>query len=208
MELTPKLLAAADMCSKGEEVNLDELAFLLQYAADELGKRPHSGEEQHALLTAFRKRLLARCELLDRPESERATIRAANLEQMIEIEEKLDALLQQRFPASALSEARPTPSAAGHFPAENFRSGRHTYAHVISAEGGDVPAAASTVQKDLSSGLDSTSNKDAAKAVGKAVAERAVEAGVKDVAFDRSGYPYHGRIKELADAAREAGLNF
>ena len=89
-----------------------------------------------------------------------------------------------------------------------FRSGRHIYAQVISAEGGSVLAAASTVQKDLKSGLGSTSNKEAAAAVGKAVAEKAVDAGVKDVAFDRSGYRYHGRIKELADAAREAGLNF
>jgi large subunit ribosomal protein L18 len=71
-----------------------------------------------------------------------------------------------------------------------------------------VIAAASTVQKDLRSGLTSTSNKDAAKAVGKAVAEKAVAAGVTDVAFDRSGYRYHGRIAELADAARESGLKF
>jgi len=88
------------------------------------------------------------------------------------------------------------------------RSGRHIYAQVISAEGGSVIAAASTVQKDLRSGLNSTSNKDAAKAVGKAVAEKAVAAGVTDVAFDRSGYRYHGRVAELADAARESGLKF
>ena len=89
-----------------------------------------------------------------------------------------------------------------------YRSGRHIYAQVIAAEGGSVLAAASTVQKDLRSGLTSTSNKDAAKAVGKAVAERAVAAGVSDVAFDRSGYRYHGRLAELADAARESGLKF
>jgi large subunit ribosomal protein L18 len=88
------------------------------------------------------------------------------------------------------------------------RSGRHIYAQVIAAEGGSVIAAASTVQKDLRTGLTSTSNKDAAKAVGKAVAERAVAAGVSDVAFDRSGYRYHGRVAELADAAREGGLKF
>ena len=88
------------------------------------------------------------------------------------------------------------------------RSGRHIYAQVISAEGGSVIAAASTVQKDLRAGLTSTSNKDAAKAVGKAVAEKAVAAGVSDVAFDRSGYRYHGRVAELADAARESGLKF
>ena len=88
------------------------------------------------------------------------------------------------------------------------RSGRHIYAQVISAEGGSVIAAASTLQKDLRTDLGSTSNKDAAKAVGKAVAEKAVAAGVSDVAFDRSGYRYHGRIAELADAAREVGLKF
>jgi len=64
------------------------------------------------------------------------------------------------------------------------------------------------MQKDVSASLTSTSNKDAAKAVGKAVAEKAVAAGVTDVAFDRSGYRYHGRIAELADAARESGLKF
>ena len=88
------------------------------------------------------------------------------------------------------------------------RSGRHIYAQVIAAEGGKVIVAASTVQKDLRSGLSSTSNKDAAKAVGKAVGEKAVAAGVSDVAFDRSGYRYHGRIAELANAARESGLKF
>jgi large subunit ribosomal protein L18 len=89
-----------------------------------------------------------------------------------------------------------------------FRSGRHIYAQVISAQDGHVLAAASTLQKDIKVDLKSTSNKEAAVAVGKAVAARAVEAGVKDVAFDRSGYRYHGRVKELADAAREGGLNF
>jgi large subunit ribosomal protein L18 len=89
-----------------------------------------------------------------------------------------------------------------------FRSGRHIYAQVISSEDGNVLAAASTLQKDIKAGLKGTSNKEAAAAVGKAIAERAVKAGVKDVAFDRSGYRYHGRVKELADAAREVGLNF
>jgi large subunit ribosomal protein L18 len=89
-----------------------------------------------------------------------------------------------------------------------YRSGRHIYAQVIAAEDGNVIAAASTLQKDVRDGLKSTSNKDAAKAVGKAVGERAVAAGVSDVAFDRSGYQYHGRVAELADAAREAGLKF
>jgi large subunit ribosomal protein L18 len=88
------------------------------------------------------------------------------------------------------------------------RSGKHIYAQVIAAEGGNVIASASTVQKDLRAGLESTSNKEAAKAVGKAVAEKAVAAGVSNVAFDRSGYQYHGRVAELADAAREGGLKF
>lgn len=88
------------------------------------------------------------------------------------------------------------------------RSGRHIYAQVIDAEGGKVLASASTLQKAVRDGLTSTSNKDAAVAVGKAVAEKAVAAGVKAVAFDRSGFKYHGRVKELADAAREGGLQF
>jgi large subunit ribosomal protein L18 len=89
-----------------------------------------------------------------------------------------------------------------------FRSGRHIYAQVISSEDGKVIAAASTLQKDVSADLKGTSNREAAAAVGKAVAERAVEAGIKEVAFDRSGYQYHGRVKQLADAAREVGLDF
>ena len=89
-----------------------------------------------------------------------------------------------------------------------FRSGRHIYAQIISSEDGTVVAAASTLQKDLKSELKSTSNKEAAAAVGKAIAEKAVEAGIKEVAFDRSGYRYHGRVKELADAASEVGLSF
>ena len=89
-----------------------------------------------------------------------------------------------------------------------YRSGKHIYAQVINSEDGSVLAAANTLQSDVKEGLKGTSNKDAAAAVGKFVAERAVEAGVKEVAFDRSGYQYHGRIKELADAAREVGLKF
>ncbi len=87
-----------------------------------------------------------------------------------------------------------------------FRSGRHIYAQVISAEDNKVLATASTLQKDVSAELKGTNNKEAAAAVGKAVAEQAVKAGVKEVAFDRSGFKYHGRIKALADSARENGL--
>jgi len=88
------------------------------------------------------------------------------------------------------------------------RSGRHINAQVIAPEGGEVLAAASTLQKDVREGLEGTCNKDAAAAVGKIVAERALKAGVKEVAFDRSGFKYHGRIKQLAEAAREGGLQF
>ena len=87
-----------------------------------------------------------------------------------------------------------------------FRSSKNIYAQVIDDASGVTVAAASTLEgaKDGLKGSD----KDAAQRVGKLVAERAIEKGVKDVVFDRGGYIYHGRIKALADAAREAGLNF
>jgi len=88
------------------------------------------------------------------------------------------------------------------------RTPRHIYAQVIDADGGKVLASASTVQEAVRTGLKGTGNVDAAKAVGKAIAERAKAAGVEAVAFDRSGFKYHGRIKALADAARENGLKF
>jgi large subunit ribosomal protein L18 len=88
------------------------------------------------------------------------------------------------------------------------RSGQHLYAQVIDASGGKVIAAASTLQKSVRADLKGTKNLVAAAAVGKAVAERALAAGVDSVAFDRSGLKYHGRVKAIADAAREAGLKF
>lgn len=89
------------------------------------------------------------------------------------------------------------------------RSSQHIYAQIISADGASVIAAASTVDKDLKLSLKgSTSNIEAAKAVGTLLAERALGAGVKEVAFDRSGFRYHGRVKALADAAREGGIQF
>ncbi len=88
------------------------------------------------------------------------------------------------------------------------RTGQHIYAQVVTAAGDKVIAAASTVQKSLAEGLKGTKNKDAAALVGKTVAERALKAGVEKVAFDRSGFRYHGRIQALAEAAREAGLKF
>lgn len=89
-----------------------------------------------------------------------------------------------------------------------FRSSKHIYAQVIDDREGKTVACASTLDKDLKGALPKGSDTAAAEAVGKLVAERAVKAGVKDVVFDRGGYLYHGRIKALADAAREAGLNF
>ena len=89
-----------------------------------------------------------------------------------------------------------------------FRTPRHIYAQVIAPDGGHVLATASTVQGDIKGSLKGTGNADAAAAVGKAIAEKAKAAGVSKVAFDRAGFKYHGRIKALADAAREAGLEF
>ena len=89
-----------------------------------------------------------------------------------------------------------------------LRSGQHIYAQVFTADGSKVLASASTVQTDVKDGLKSGKNMDAAARVGKVIAERAQAAGIQKVAFDRSGYRYHGRIKALADAAREAGLEF
>ncbi len=101
-----------------------------------------------------------------------------------------------RFKLKALGETRLTV----------HRTPRHIYAQVISAEGNKVLASASTLDKDLRAG--STGNVDAATKVGALIAERAKTAGVSKVAFDRAGFKYHGRIKALADAAREAGLEF
>jgi large subunit ribosomal protein L18 len=87
-----------------------------------------------------------------------------------------------------------------------FRSLNHCYAQVVDDYAGRTLASASTLDKDL--GLEATGNAAAAAAVGKRVAERAKEAGVELVVFDRNGFPYHGRVKALADAAREGGLKF
>jgi large subunit ribosomal protein L18 len=89
-----------------------------------------------------------------------------------------------------------------------FRSSKHIYAQVIDDSAGRTVVAASTLDKDLRGALKKGSDLEAAQAVGKLVAERALKAGVTDVVFDRGGYIYHGRVKALADAAREAGLNF
>ena len=89
-----------------------------------------------------------------------------------------------------------------------FRSHKHIYAQVVDDEAGHTLAAASTVDIELRVQMDDKSKTEQAAVVGKAVAERAIEAGVSQIVFDRGGYKYHGRIKALADAAREAGLKF
>ena len=89
-----------------------------------------------------------------------------------------------------------------------FRSNKFIYAQVINDAEGATLCAASTIEKDLREKLKSTNSKEAAAEIGKLIAERALAAGIKEVVFDRGGYIYHGRIKALADAAREGGLTF
>ena len=89
-----------------------------------------------------------------------------------------------------------------------YRSSKHIYAQVISGDENTVIASASTIEKTMRESLSYTGNAEAAAAVGKLVAERAKEKGIESVAFDRSGFKYHGRVKALAEAAREAGLQF
>jgi len=88
------------------------------------------------------------------------------------------------------------------------RTPRHIYAQIIDPTGGKVLASASTVEAEVRSALKNTGNAEAAAFIGKRIAEKAKTAGVSKVAFDRAGFAYHGRVKALADAAREAGLNF
>ena len=89
-----------------------------------------------------------------------------------------------------------------------FRSEAHIYAQVIDDVAGSTMVAASTVDSDLRGSLKNGANVEAAKAVGEAIGRRAVEAGIKEVVFDRGGRIYHGRVKALADGARSAGLEF
>lgn len=89
-----------------------------------------------------------------------------------------------------------------------YKTSQHTYAQVIAPCGSVVVASASTLDKDARNDVKHGGNVEAAKLVGKLVAERAVKAGITNVAFDRSGFKFHGRIKALADAARENGLQF
>ncbi|WP_352419135.1 50S ribosomal protein L18 [Proteiniborus sp.] len=89
-----------------------------------------------------------------------------------------------------------------------YRSLNHIYAQIIDDKAGRTLVSASTLDKDLKEKLETTGNKGAAKEVGKLVAERALAQGVSEVIFDRGGYIYHGRVKELAEGAREGGLKF
>jgi len=88
------------------------------------------------------------------------------------------------------------------------RTNCHIYAQIVSPCGGKVLASASTLDKDVRTSVQNGGNKAAATAIGKLIAERAVAAGIKDVVFDRGAYMYHGRVKALAEGAREGGLNF
>lgn len=105
-----------------------------------------------------------------------------------------------RFKLARVSTERPRLSV--------FRSNQHIYVQIIDDEARRTLVAASTVDKDLKGKLKATSNVAAAEEVGKLVAKRAVKAGIKEVVFDRGGYLYHGRVKALANAAREGGLSF
>jgi len=89
-----------------------------------------------------------------------------------------------------------------------YRSNKHIYAQIIDDSLGSTLVAASTMEKTVSNGLKNTSNIDAAKAVGTAIAKKAIDKGIQSVVFDRGGYLYHGKIKALADSAREIGLKF
>jgi large subunit ribosomal protein L18 len=89
-----------------------------------------------------------------------------------------------------------------------YRSPRHIYAQLLSPNGGEVLASASTLEKEIKKDLKYTGNIEAAIVVGKRIADRAKEKGITEMAFDRSGFKYHGRVKALAEAARESGLKF
>jgi large subunit ribosomal protein L18 len=89
-----------------------------------------------------------------------------------------------------------------------YRSSKHIYAQLIDDDAGTTLAAASSIEKGARDGIKTGASVDAAKAVGKLIAQRAQEKGIKDVIFDRGGYLYHGRVRALAEAAREGGLKF
>jgi len=99
-------------------------------------------------------------------------------------------------------------NAGGRLRLSVYRSSKHIYAQVIDDANGRTMAAASTKDAEIGTGLKTGANIDAAKAVGNLIAKRAIAAGIKEVVFDRGGYMFHGRVKALADAAREGGLSF
>jgi large subunit ribosomal protein L18 len=101
-----------------------------------------------------------------------------------------------------------TQKAHGRLRLSVFRSGQHIYAQIIDDKARKTLVAASSIEKDLRENGKTGADKLAAKTIGQLVAERAIKAGIKEVVFDRGGYAYHGRIKELAEAARAAGLAF
>ncbi len=123
MELQPKLVAAADMCEAGEDVNLDELAFLLRYASDELAERPQSLVERDRLMEKLRQRLIARCDLLNRAESDLEIARTGSIVELESLDEKLDHELKQRFAApSKMSEEKELENDS--FRTKKYHSGR------------------------------------------------------------------------------------
>ena len=116
--------------------------------------------------------------------------------------------LQSRQRRTARSRYSIAQKSRGRLRLSVYRSGKHIYAQIIDDKAGKTLVAASTVEKDLRGKLKTGANKEAAKTIGTLVAERALKAGIKDVVFDRGGHIYHGRVKELAEAARAAGLLF
>ena len=119
----------------------------------------------------------------------------------MKLDKKLNRLRRARRTRAKISELRVNRLSI-------HRTPRHIYAQIIAPDGGTVLAAASTLETEVKKGLKSTGNVEAAAIVGARIAEKAKAAGIDTVAFDRSGFRYHGRVKALADAAREAGLKF
>jgi large subunit ribosomal protein L18 len=122
--------------------------------------------------------------------------------------ERRKARIRRTIKAAAIRAAVGKAAAGARLRLSVFRSSKHIYAQVIDDRKGATLASASSLEKDMRASLKTGADITAAKAVGKRVAERAAAAGVKDVVFDRGSYLYHGRVKALADAAREGGLNF
>lgn len=106
------------------------------------------------------------------------------------------------------TKTRTAISSQGAYRLSVHRTANHIYAQLISANGSNVLAAASTLEKSIRAEIKHGGNKEAATKIGKLIAERCLAAGISKVAFDRSGYKYHGRVKALADAAREGGVEF